>query len=103
MLLAEVIISIIITDRHPNPLFSVYIISPNVERKIMQTNCVRETGAVFFGSREIIMGNLNVLNRHAALLKHAALLNLKHAALFLIMQHALHAYIHFPHIFFFTV
>ena len=49
---------IIITDRHPNPLFSVCIISPNVERKIMQTNCVRKTGAIFFGSREIIRGNL---------------------------------------------
>ena len=48
----------IITDRHPSPLFSVCIISPNVERKIMQTNCVRKTGAVFFGSREIIRGNL---------------------------------------------
>ena len=24
----------------------------------MQTNCVRKTGAVFFGSREIIRGNL---------------------------------------------
>ena len=46
------------TDRHPNPLFSACIISPNVERKIMQTNCVRKTGAVFFGSREIIRGNL---------------------------------------------
>ena len=51
---------------------------------------------------------LNVLNRQAALLKRAALLNLKQAAileimlrvLVLIMQHALHAYIHFPHIFF---
>ena len=50
---------LIITDRHPNPLFwSVCIISPNVERKIMQTNCVRKTGAVFFGTREIIRGNL---------------------------------------------
>ena len=48
----------IITDRHPNPLFSVCIISPNAERKILQTNCVRKTGAVFFGSREIIRGNL---------------------------------------------
>ena len=48
----------IITDRHPNPLFSVCIISPNAERKIMQTNCVRKTGAVFFGGREIIRGNL---------------------------------------------
>ena len=48
----------IITDRHLSPLFSVCIISPNVERKIMQTNCVRKTGAVFFGSREIIRGNL---------------------------------------------
>ena len=48
----------IITDRHPNPLFSVCIISPNVGRKIMQTNCVRKTGAVFFGSRKIISGNL---------------------------------------------
>ena len=52
---------------------------------------------------------LHVLNRHSALLKHAALLNLKQAALLkimlrvlvLIMQHALHAYIHFPHIFFY--
>ena len=35
----------IITDRHPNPLFSVCIISQNAERKIMQTNCVRKTGA----------------------------------------------------------
>ena len=50
---------------------------------------------------------LHVLNRHAVLLKHAALLNLKQAALLkimlrvlvLIMQHALHVYIHFPHIF----
>ena len=33
----------IITDRHPNPLFSVCIISPNAERKILQTNCVRKT------------------------------------------------------------
>ena len=48
----------IITDRHPNPLFSVCIISPNAERKIMQTKCVRKTGAVFFGGREIIRGNL---------------------------------------------
>ena len=48
----------IITDRHPNSLFSVCIISPNTERKIMQSNCVRKTGAVFFGSREIIRGNL---------------------------------------------
>ena len=53
---------------------------------------------------------LHVLNRHAALLKHAALLNLKQAALLkimlrvlvLIMQHALHACIHFPHIFLMT-
>ena len=51
---------------------------------------------------------LHVLNRHAALLKPSGLLNLKQAALLnimlrvlvLIMQHALHAYIHFPHIFF---
>ena len=51
---------------------------------------------------------LHVLNRHASLLKHAALLNLKQAALLkimlrvlvLIMQHALHAYIHFLHIFY---
>ena len=49
---------LIITDRHPNPLFSVCIISPNAERKIMQTKCVRKTGAVFFGAREIIRGNL---------------------------------------------
>ena len=49
---------IIITDRHPNLLFSVCIISPNAERKIMQTNCVRKTDAVFFGGREIIRGNL---------------------------------------------
>ena len=65
-------------------------------------------GAVFFGSRQLSGVILNVLNRHAVLLKHAALLNLKQAALseimlrvlVLIMQHALHAYIHFPHIFF---
>ena len=50
--------SAVITDRHPNPLFSVCIISPNAERKTMQTNCVRKTGAVFFGGREIIRGNL---------------------------------------------
>ena len=48
----------IITDRHPNPWFSVCIISPNVVRKIMQTNSVRKMGAVFFGRREIIRGNL---------------------------------------------
>ena len=73
----------------------------------MQTNCVRKTGVVFLGSREIIRIILHVLNRHAALLKHAALLILKQAALLkimqsvlvLVMQHALHAYIHFPHIF----
>ena len=51
---------IFITDRHPNPLFSVCIISPNAERKIMQTNCVRKTGAVFFGGREIFRGNLTL-------------------------------------------
>ena len=43
-----------ITDRHPNPLFTVCNISSNAERKIMQSNCVRKTGAVFFGGREII-------------------------------------------------
>ena len=51
-----------------------------------------------------------MLNRHAAFFKHAALLNLKQAALLkimlrvlvLIMQYALHAYIHFPHIFLLT-
>ena len=53
-------ISYIITDRHSNPLFSVSIVSPNPERKIMQTNCVRKTGAVFFGGREIIRGNLTL-------------------------------------------
>ena len=56
--LKKITINCIITDRHPNPLFSVCIISANVKRKIMQTNCVRKTGAVFFGSREIIRGNL---------------------------------------------
>ena len=49
---------VIITDRHPNQLFHFCIISPNAGRKIMQTNCVRKTGAVFFGGREIIRGNL---------------------------------------------
>ena len=101
--------SYVITDRHPNPLFSVCIISPNAERKIMQTNCVRKTGAVFFCVAGKLSGVIsNVLNRQAALLKHTALLNLKQAALLeimlrvllLIMQHALHIYIHFPHIFF---
>ena len=51
-------ISYIITDRYSNPLFSVSIVSPNAEIKIMQTNCVRKTGAVLFGGREIIRGNL---------------------------------------------
>ena len=77
----------------------------------MQTNCVRKTGAVFFGSREIIRGDLtcakstrSIIERHAALLnlKQAALLKIMRRVLVLIMQHALHAYIHFPHIFLLT-
>ena len=60
----------IITYRHPNPLFSVCIISPNAERKIMQTKCVRKTGAVFFVAGKLSGVILHVLNRHAALLKH---------------------------------
>ena len=63
----------IITDRHPNPLFSVCIISPNAERKIMQTKCVRKTGAVFFaiGGREIIRGNLTrAKSARSIILKH---------------------------------
>ena len=76
----------------------------------MQTNCVRKTGAVFLVTGKLSGVILNVLNRHAALLKHAALLNLKQAALLeimlrvlvLIMQHALHAYIHFPTFFLLT-
>ena len=49
--------SLTMTDRHPNPLFSVCIISPNAQRKIMQTKYVRKTGTVFFGGREIIRGS----------------------------------------------
>ena len=61
----------IITDRHPNPLFSVCIISPNAERKIMQTKCLRKTGAVFFGGREIIRGNLTCAkSARSIILKH---------------------------------
>ena len=62
----------------------------------MQTNCVRKTGAVILVAGKLSGVILHVLNRHAALLKHAALLNLKQAALLrimlrvlvLIMQHA---------------
>ena len=56
----------------------------------MQTNCVRKTGAVFFGGREIIGVILHVLNRHAALLnlKQAALLKIMLRVVVLIMQHA---------------
>ena len=57
--------SLIITDRHPNPLFSVCIISPNAERKIMQT-WVRS----FLVAGKLSGVILHVLNRHAALLKH---------------------------------
>ena len=57
----------------------------------MQTNCVRKTGAVFFGGREIIRGNLT----------RAALLKIMLRVLVLIKQHTLHAYIHFPHRFFY--
>ena len=64
-------------------------------------------GAVFFGSREIISSNLKGAKSTRSIIEHAALLNLKQAALLeimlrvlvLIMQHALHAYILFPHIF----
>ena len=99
----------IITDRHPSPLFSVRIISPNAERKIMQTSCVRKTGAVFFGSMEIIWGNLKrakstrsiIETRGIIHLKQAALLEIMLRVLVLIMQHALHAYTHFPHISFY--
>ena len=36
----------------------------------IQNNCLRKTEAVLFVSREIIRGNiLNVLNKHAAILK----------------------------------
>ena len=52
----------------------------------MQTNCVRKTGAVFFGGREIIRGNLTRAKSTRSIIRHAALLKLKHAALFLIMQ-----------------
>ena len=52
----------------------------------MQTNCVRKTGAVFFGGREIIRGNLTRAKSTRSIIRNAALLKLKHAALFLIMQ-----------------
>ena len=70
----------------------------------MQTNCVRKTGAVFLVAGKLSGVILNVLNRHAALLnlKQAALLEIMLRVLVLIMQHALHAYIHFPHIFLLT-
>ena len=63
---------------------------------MMHTNCVRKMGAVFFGGREIIRGNLIRVNRHAPLLnlKQASLLKTMLRVLVLIMHHALHAYIH---------
>ena len=67
----------IITDRHPNPLFSVCIISPNTERKILQTNCVRKTGAVFFGSREIIRGNLKRAKSTRSIIETRSIIKLK--------------------------
>ena len=51
----------------------------------MQTNCVRKVRS-FLVAGKLSGVILHVLNRHATLLKHAALLKLKHAALFLIMQ-----------------
>ena len=80
---------VIITDRHPNPLFSVCIISPNVERKIMQTNCVRKTGAVFFGSREIIRGNLTRAKSTRSIIKTRCIIKPKEAALLKMMLRVL--------------
>ena len=76
----------------------------------MQTNWGGKWVRSFLVAGKLSRVILNVLNRHAALLKQAALLNLKQAALLeimlrvllLIMQHALHACIHFPHIFLLT-
>ena len=77
----------IITDRHPNPLFSVCMISPNAERKIMQTKRVRRTGAVFFGGREIIRGNLtraksthNIINTSCIIKSNVACFTFNNAA-----------------------
>ena len=62
----------------------------------MQTECVRKTGAVCFGGREIIGGYLRRAKSAAALLqlKQAVLLKIMLRVLVLIMQLALHAYIH---------
>ena len=58
----------------------------------MQAKRVRKTGAVFFGGREIMRGNLT----RAALLnvKQAALLQIMLRVLVFILKHALHAYSH---------
>ena len=54
----------------------------------MQTKCVRKTGAVFFGVREIIRGNLTRAKSARSIIKTRRL------HLVLIMQRALHVYIH---------
>ena len=63
----------------------------------MQTKCVRKTGAVFFGGREIIRGNLTRAKSARSIIKtrrQAALLKIMLRVLVLIMQRVLHAYIH---------
>ena len=53
----------------------------------MQTKCVRKTGAVFFGGREIIRGNLTRAKSARSIIKTRRL------HLVLIMQRALHEHI----------
>ena len=60
----------------------------------MQTNCVRKTGAVFFGGREIIRGNLTRDKSTRSIIEACCIIKTKHAALFLIMQQSInHIYV----------
>ena len=96
----------IITDRHPNLVFSVCIASPNTKKKIMQTNCVRKGGAVFFGGHgEIIRGGLTHAKSKRSIIKpkikQSTLLKIMLHTLVLIMQHAYPLVEHIPILFFF--
>lgn len=109
------VFSLIITDCHPDPLFSVCIISQNAEWKIIQANCVRKAGAVLFGDREIIRGTLKRAKSTYSIVKTRSIIKPKtsciiknNATCFSFTDAACFTCVyplvkHFPHIFYWLV
>ena len=52
----------------------------------MQTNCVGKTGAVFFGGREIIRGNLTRAKSTRSIIEARCIIETKTRSIILIMQ-----------------